>query len=78
MNAENFKMNGFRAVAITEGFEDAEHQDEIIVAWAYLIKTGMVWELQGRFGRTAKQLIEDGYINEKGIVNWQQVNPRIN
>lgn len=71
-------MNGFRAVAIAEGFEEADSRDEIIIAWAYLIKTGMVWQLQGRFGRTASHLIENNYITQKGVINWELVNPNIN
>ena len=72
------EMNGFRAVAIAEGFEEADSRDEIIVAWAYLIKTGMAWQLQGRFGRTAKHLIENNYITERGQINWEFINPQIN
>lgn len=74
----NTQMNSFRAVAIAEGFEEADSRDEIIIAWAYLIKTGMVWELQGSFGRTAKRLIEEGFVSERGEVNWELTNPHIN
>ena len=35
--------------------------DEEIEAWQYLIDTGMAWQLQGWFGRTAKRLIDEGY-----------------
>jgi hypothetical protein len=72
------KMNGFKAVAIAEGFEEADSREEILIAWAYLIKTGMVWQLQGKFGRTAKELIEHNFITERGVIQWEYVNPQIN
>lgn len=78
MNVDKIKMNGFRAVAIAEGFEEPESRDEILVAWAYLIRTGMAWQLQGKFGRTAKELIEHNFITERGIIQWEYVNPQIN
>jgi hypothetical protein len=33
-----------------------------------LIKSGMAWTLQGSYGRTAKMLIEDGYVAEDGEI----------
>ena len=32
------------------------------------IKTGLVWSLQGSYGRTARALIESGAISEDGEV----------
>lgn len=32
------------------------------------IKSGQVWHLQGHYGRTAKSLIDGGYIDVKGNV----------
>lgn len=53
-------MDQFTAVGIAEGFIAAESEDQIVEAWQYLIDTGLAWQLQGWFGRTAQGLIENG------------------
>ena len=53
-------MDSYMAVALAEGFEEAESEDQVIEAWQYLIDSGMAWSLQGTFGRTAMGLIEQG------------------
>jgi len=53
-------INSFNAVGIAEGFIDAESEEQVIEAWQYLIDSGLAWKLQGWFGRTANQLIEEG------------------
>ena len=58
-------MNAYNAVGLAEGFIEAESKEQIIEAWQFLVDTGLAWTLQGGFGRTAKQLIESGVINEK-------------
>lgn len=51
-------MDAFEATMIAkEGTEDQEKQLE---AWQYLIDTGLVWNLQGWFVRTATWLIQNG------------------
>ena len=52
------------AVGIAEGWIEAENEQEIIDAWQYLHDSGMAYDLQGWFGRTARNLIEQGVINE--------------
>ena len=53
-------MNQFNAVGIAEGWIEAESEDQYIEAWQSLIDSGLAWKLQGWFGRTAQQLIEQG------------------
>ena len=52
-------MNTHDAVDIAEGLTRST-QDEYIAAWQHLIDTGVCWQLQGWFGRTAHQLIQEG------------------
>lgn len=54
-------MDNFTAIGIAEGFIEAESEEQVIEAWQHLIDTGMAWQLQGWFGRTAHKLIEEGY-----------------
>ena len=56
-------MNTFDAVGIAEGFIEADSEEQVIEAWQTLVDTGLAWQLQGWFGRTASRLIEDGVIN---------------
>jgi hypothetical protein len=58
----------YLASAYAEGFNEGEGATtrEQLEAWAYLIKTGLCWSLQGFYGRTATNLIENGYISKDG------------
>ena len=47
------------AIDIIDGFVAGSSED-IIHAYQHLIDTGVVWSLQGRYGRQAKHLIEIG------------------
>tara|TARA_Y100000034_G_scaffold133122_1_gene197774 strand:- start:1236 stop:1469 length:234 start_codon:yes stop_codon:yes gene_type:complete len=61
----SMEMDNFTATGIAEGLventgETPEEQREIeIAAWQHLIDTGLCWQLQGWFGRTATHLIEE-------------------
>ena len=48
------------AIEMIEGVYDDVEDHEITAAWQYLIDIGLVWKLQGYFGRQAAKLIEDG------------------
>lgn len=49
------------AIEIIEGINDSSIEEQLS-AWQALVDTGLVWQLQGWYGRCAKQLIEDGLI----------------
>jgi hypothetical protein len=44
--------------------------DKVLELFAYLVKTGLAWKLQGLYGQTAAALIEQGIITEDGEINW--------
>lgn len=54
-------MDIFKATMIVEGVEPEEYEGQVIDAWQHLIDTAVVWQLQGKYGRTAVQLIKYGY-----------------
>lgn len=53
----------YEAIDIIE-ITGTEDEDEYIAAWQYLIDTGIVWSLQGSYGRNAAALIEAGVCHE--------------
>ena len=65
----------YLATAIAEGFCEGENAtlEQQIEAWAYLIKTGLAYKLQGWFGRAAQSLIAKGLVNSQGEIDWDQV-----
>lgn len=56
-------MDSFNAVGIAEGFIEADSEEQVLEAWQYLVDSGLAWQLQGWFGRTARDLIDRGFIN---------------
>ena len=59
-------LTDYMAVGLAEGFEEGT-EEQIIEAWQHLLDTGLVWSLQGWFGRTAVAMIEAGQIIVKEV-----------
>ena len=57
-------MDDYTAIGIAEGFIESNNENQTIQAWQHLINTGLVWKLQGWFGRRAVELIEDGICHD--------------
>ena len=58
------KMDSYLACAIAEGFCEGEgaSEEKQLTAWQYLVDTGKCWHLQGWYGRTATNLIQNSII----------------
>ena len=71
---EKKELDPYLACAIAEGFCEGENasSSDRVKAWAYLIRSGQCWTLQGWFGRTANSLIEGGIISQDGTINWDE------
>lgn len=54
------KLDAYTATGIAEGWIPADNEEQTIEAWQYLINSGLAWTLQGWFGRTAQELIDNG------------------
>lgn len=52
-------MDALSAILLIEQDEDAS-QEEILEAYQSLISSGVVWQLQGSYGRAASHLIAEG------------------
>lgn len=67
------KLDSYLATAIAEGFCEGEGatNEQKVEAWAFLIKTRLAYSLQGWFGRTATDLIEQGLISSEGEIDWE-------
>jgi hypothetical protein len=63
----NEKNLVYYIIAYEEGELDA---NKVLELFAYLVKTGLAWKLQGHYGRTAAALIEQGIITKGGEINW--------
>ena len=66
MEKEKEKMTLYLAVAIAEGFHEDEEasKERQIEAWQFLHDKGHAYKLQGWYGRTARDLINEGIIKE--------------
>lgn len=55
-------MDNYTATGIAEGWIPCNDEDRVIEAWQYLHDTGLAYNLQGWFGRTATSLLQAGII----------------
>ena len=65
MTNKQTKLTNYKATMIAEGVQEPDYPEQYIEAWQHLIDTGLVWKLQGWFGRTAQTLISEGICTVK-------------
>ena len=49
--------------------QDGLNNIEVLELFSHLIKKGYAWQLQGSYGRTAKDMIDRGLINKDGVIS---------
>lgn len=60
LNGEDREADGFEMMM---AFESGElDEDGIVALFQHLVNTGMAWQLQGFYGRTAMSLIDAGLV----------------
>ena len=50
----------YNATMIAEGTMDETSDMSYVQAWQHLVDTGVVWELQGFYGRAAHRMLSEG------------------
>lgn len=56
-------MDVYTAAGLAEGWIEAESEEQVIEAWQLLHDSRVAYQLQGWFGRTARDLLEQGVIS---------------
>ena len=64
-------MTPFEAVMLLEDEDCEVSHHGFLEAFSVLVSTGLAWELQGRYGRAAKDLIERGYLDLEGNITQE-------
>lgn len=63
-------MTQYDSVTAIILYEQGElSEDETIELFQHLVNTGLAWQLQGHYGRTATALIAAGYVENRRIEN---------
>jgi hypothetical protein len=58
--------NKFDPVSFVMAYEGGElDDDETVDGFQHLLDSGLVWQLQGHYGRTAAALLQAGMIHDK-------------
>jgi len=56
-------------------FESGELSfEDTLLLFSKLIQSGDAWNLQGFYGRTAKEFIDEGFIDKEGKIDWTHYN----
>ena len=77
LNAKS-KVNESNLLNYIIEYEAGELGDKATLdLFSFLIQSGKAWSLQGHYGRTAKALIESGWISPKGIINKSKVKENV-
>jgi hypothetical protein len=58
-------IDTLEAVEVAEGARPPESEEHYLACWQKLVDTGIVWQLQGWFGRTATMLLSMGRIEPR-------------
>lgn len=62
-------MDNTEQVDLIIKFESGEAtEEESLKLFSHLIKTGLCWKLQGFYGRTAQNLINNNIISKDGVI----------
>ena len=60
-------MKNTSQIANIIAYEQGELTDqEVVCLFADLVRSGLAWELQGHYGRTANALIKEGWFDREG------------
>lgn len=58
-------------------FENGDISVEMTLElFSYLIKSGLAWQLQGSYGRSAMGLIDSNIIDSTGKINWTKIHEK--
>ena len=58
-------MDNYTATMIAEGVFDTASEEQYVEAWQQLHDTGLAYQLQGWFGRSAVYMLQEGIIVDK-------------
>lgn len=68
------EITSYLAIGVAEGFETKNGNTDTIRAWSYICGKGLHNALQGWFGRTISDIIDEGLLDSNGKVNWDTYN----